>query len=77
MKVKIIDVAIFGGVILSILIMMKLTLRDQEIEAFNNKESTDDKVVEKVKRPFVNIYDQKGRMLNEAISSMETHNLNH
>ena len=43
--------------------MMKLTINDQRIEAFNNKQAADNTAVDKVKRPFVNIYDQKDRIL--------------
>ena len=72
MKIKVNDVAIFGGIILIILIMMKLTIHDQQIEAFNNAKEVNEKdknAIEKVKRPFVNIYDQKGRMLNVVLMS--------
>ena len=69
MNIKVIDVAIFAGILFIVLVMMKLTINDQRIEAFNNKQAMDNLAVEKVKRPFVNIYDQKGRILNVILMS--------
>ncbi len=66
--IKVVDMAIFAGVIFLVLIMMKITMNDKAIEGFDNKKENKDEL-DKVKRPFVNIYDQKGRILNVLLLS--------
>ena len=70
MNLKVRDVLIFAGILLLILIMMKLHNRDQlAIEGFTDKIERDENGIIKVKRPFVNIFDQSGRRLNVILVS--------
>ena len=65
------NVAIFTAFLLCLLIVLKLMTRSRSlaIENFATKHQMTDNGVIKVKRPFVNIFDQKGRALNVILVS--------
>ena len=69
MQLKVLSVALCGLAIFVILIVMKF-IETRSLEGFTDQEiKRDEKGVVVVKRPFVNIFDQKGRRLNVILIS--------